>query len=218
MAFACKLGAEVACVALACMHTAQAQSVALTGVMCNKALLIIEGNPPKAVGAGDSYLGVKVISVTSEQSTVESSGKRYTLELGATPTQVNAAGRTGSSNRITLIADSVGHFSGLGSINGKPMQFLVDTGATEVSIGAAEAENMGLDYRKGQRVNLHTANGTIQGWRLQLSSVRIGETELQGVSAIITPQAMPYVLLGNSFLNQFQMTRTNNEMVLERRF
>jgi len=56
-----------------------------------------------------------------------------------------------------------------------------------------------------------------QGWRMRLDSVRIGDVEVLNVDAIITPQAMPYVLLGNSFLGQFQMTRTNDQMVLEKR-
>ncbi|HNK05786.1 MAG TPA: retropepsin-like aspartic protease, partial [Giesbergeria sp.] len=66
-------------------------------------------------------------------------------------------------------------------------------------------------------VNMNTANGVTQGWRMRLDSVRIGDVEVLNVDAIITPQAMPYVLLGNSFLGQFQMTRTNDQMVLEKR-
>ena len=61
------------------------------------------------------------------------------------------------------------------------------------------------------------ANGVAQGWRMRLDSVRIGEVEVKSVDAIVTPQAMPYVLLGNSFLGEFQMTRTNDQMVLEKR-
>ena len=64
---------------------------------------------------------------------------------------------------------------------------------------------------------MNTANGVAQGWRLKLDSVRIGDVEVFGVEAIVTPQAMPYVLLGNSFLTSFQMTRNNEQMVLEKR-
>lgn len=117
-----------------------------------------------------------------------------------------------------LTADGGGHFIGQGSVNGKVMQFLVDTGATSVAIGAAEADRMGLDYRSGQPIALRTANGNAQGWRIKLPSVRVGDVELRDVDAVITPQAMPYVLLGNSFLTQFQMTRLNDQMVLEKRF
>jgi aspartyl protease family protein len=52
---------------------------------------------------------------------------------------------------------------------------------------------------------------------MKLDSVRIGDVEVFGVEAIVTPQPMPFVLLGNSFLTEFQMTRTNDQMVLEKR-
>jgi len=98
------------------------------------------------------------------------------------------------------------------------MQFVVDTGATSVSLGALEADRIGINYKNGDPVQLSTANGNSQGWRVRLGSVRIGDVELSGVEAVITPAPMPYVLLGNSFLTQFQMTRINDQMVLERRY
>jgi aspartyl protease family protein len=56
------------------------------------------------------------------------------------------------------------------------------------------------------------------GYLLTLNSVRIGDVEVQNVEAIVAQQAMPYVLLGNSFLTRFSMRRDNDQMVLERRF
>jgi len=55
------------------------------------------------------------------------------------------------------------------------------------------------------------------GWRVRLNSVRLGDVEVLGVMAVIMPEGMPFVLLGNSFLTQFQMTRNNDQMVLEKR-
>jgi aspartyl protease family protein len=63
-----------------------------------------------------------------------------------------------------------------------------------------------------------TANGLAQGWRVKLASVRIGDVEVYEVDAVVTPQGMPFVLLGNSYLNRFQMRRDNDQMVLERRY
>jgi aspartyl protease family protein len=76
---------------------------------------------------------------------------------------------------------------------------------------------MGLKAENGQPVLMSTANGTAQGWRVRLDSVRAGTLELRGVDAIVTPQPMPYVLLGNSFLRAFEMSRTGDEMVLQQR-
>lgn len=208
--------AVAACV-LAFGAGALAQTVVLSGVLGSKALLVVNGAAPKAVGAGDTYQGVKVLTVTKDQALVEIAGLRHTLLLGETPSRVGQASPADGGRRVVLTADSGGHFTGQGSVNGKVMQFMVDTGATAVAIGAAEAERMGLDFRKGQPITMRTANGNTQGWRIKLPSVRVGDVELHDVDAVITPQAMPYVLLGNSFLSQFQMNRTNDQMVLEKR-
>lgn len=193
---------------------AQAQAVALAGVLGSKALLVVDANPPRAVGAGDEYQGVKVIAVAKEEATVEIKGARRTLRLGEAP--VSVGGRSGGK-KITLVADGRGHFVSNGTINGQVMQYMVDTGASTVAIGRPDAERMGLKYQNGQPVRVNTANGVGQGWRMKLDSVRIGDVEVFGVEAIITSQSMPYVLLGNSFLTEFQMTRINDQMVLEKR-
>jgi aspartyl protease family protein len=70
----------------------------------------------------------------------------------------------------------------------------------------------------GPSVRVGTANGLAQGWRVKLASVRIGDVEVYDVDAVVTPQGMPFVLLGNSYLNRFQMRRDNDQMVLERRY
>ncbi|GAO27384.1 peptidase A2A [Alicycliphilus sp. B1] len=117
-----------------------------------------------------------------------------------------------------LKADARGHFVSSGMINGRVMQYMVDTGASTVAIGRPDAQRMGLKFEEeGQSVMMNTANGVAQGWRLRLDSVRVGDVELRGVDAIVTPQPMPYVLLGNSFLREFQMSRNGDEMVLHKR-
>ena len=63
-----------------------------------------------------------------------------------------------------------------------------------------------------------TANGPAPAWRVRLNSVRVADVEVCDVEAIIAPQPMPFLLLGNSFLNRFQMKRDADQMVLERRY
>jgi len=194
---------------------AYAQAVALAGVLGSKALIVVDAHPPKAVGAGDEFQGVKVLAVAKEEATIEVQGARRVLRLGQSP--VSVGNRGGSGKRVVLMADSRGHFVNSGTINGRVMQYMVDTGASTVAIGRADADRMGLNYKNGQPVRMSTANGVAQGWRMKLDSVRVGDVEVFGVEAVITPQPMPYVLLGNSFLTEFQMTRTNDQMVLEKR-
>ena len=117
-----------------------------------------------------------------------------------------------------LTASSNGHFFTQGQINGRAAQLMVDTGASVVSMSTADAQRMGINYENGQRVQVSTANGVIPAWRIKLNTVRVGDVQMYDIDAVVSSGSMPYVLLGNSFLSRFQMTRTNDQMVLEKRF
>ena len=204
--------------ALAC-GAAHAESVALAGMLGSKALLIVGGSAPKAVAAGDTHQGVKVVSTNGDLAVIEQSGKRVTLRVGDAPVSVGSVmGGAGRGSRIVLTAGSGGHFITAGQINGKAVQFMVDTGATSIAMGAADAERVGITYKNGQLVQLSTANGVTQGYRIKLNSVRIGDVEVFDVDAVVSSQPMPYMLLGNSFLTRFQMLRENEQMTLVKRF
>jgi aspartyl protease family protein len=198
---------------------AMAQTVALSGMLGGKALLIVDGSPPKSVAVGESFRGVKIVSTQGDQAVMEIAGKRHTLRVGEAPASVGgSAGGEAGGTRVVLSAGSGGHFITQGQINGRAVQLVVDTGATMVSLSVADAERVGLNYKTGQAVQMSTANGVVPGWRLKLASVRIGDVVVYDVDAIVSSGAMPYVLLGNSFLARFQMTRTNEQMVLEKRY
>ena len=201
---------------------AHAQSVALAGMLGSKALLVVNGAAPKSVAAGETHLDVKVISTSGEQAVLEINGKRHTLRVGDAPVSVGSGGASGrgagQSNKIVLTAGTGGHFMTQGQINGKTVQFMVDTGATAVSMTADEAERLGVDYKSGQRIQLSTANGVVAGWRTTLNSVRVGDVEIFNVAAIVAARDMPFLLLGNSFLTRFQMIRENDQMTLTKRF
>ncbi len=204
--------------ALGFCAAASAQTVGLSGMLGNRALLIVDGGAPKSVAPGDTFQGVKVVSTMGDQAVVEMSGKRYTLRVGDAPASVGKGGPTASGGKIVLSAGTGGHFMAQGSINGNSIQFMVDTGATAVSMSVADAERMRVDYKAGRPVRMNTANGQTQGWAVKLNSVRVGDVEIFDVDAVITPQSMPFVLLGNSFLSRFQMQRDNDQMTLTRRY
>jgi aspartyl protease family protein len=198
---------------------AQAQSVAMTGGMGSKALLVIDGGAPKAMSAGDSHKGVKVISVTSASAVVEVGGQRQTVMLGGAPVSQGGSGGSGSTgSQIVLTAGSGGHFMTRGSINGKSVEFMVDTGATTVAMGHQEARRLGIDFEKGQRGYSSTANGNVATYRVKVDRVRIQDVEVHGIEVSVLNSQMPYILLGNSFLTRFQMKRENDQMTLTKRF
>lgn len=197
---------------------AWAQSVAMTGSMGSKALLVVNGGAPKALAAGETHQGVKVLSVGAEQVTVEVGGKRQTVALGGAPVSIGGSGGGATGTQIVLTAGSGGHFTALGSINGRSIPFLVDTGATSVALSAEDARRLGIDFSKGQRITGSTANGTITAYRVKLNSVRIQDVEVFDVDAAVVPQGMPHVLLGNSFLSRFQIKQENDKLTLTRRY
>jgi aspartyl protease family protein len=210
--------ARFALVALLCCGGACAGSVALQGTMGTKALLIVDGAPPRLVAPGEAHQGVKVLSTTGDTAVVEIEGRRHTLRVGDSPASVGGGGGAARGTKIVLPVDRGGHFMAQGAINGRATRFMVDTGATRIGIGAPEADRLGINYKGGRVVQMGTANGVAQAYLVKLASVRVGEVEVYDVEALVSPQSMPYVLLGNSFLNRFQMQRTNDQMVLERRY
>jgi len=206
--------------ALQCVFgAAMAQSVGLSGMLGGEALVIVDGSAPKSVAPGETFRGVKVVSTQGDQAVLEIAGKRHTMRVGDAPASVGSggAGDTGG-NRVVLSASSGGHFFTQGQINGQTVQLVVDTGASVVSLSAADAQRIGLKYQNGQPTYLSTANGVIPAWRVRLASLRVGDVVVYDVDAVVSSGAMPYVLLDNSFLSRFQMTRTNDQMVLDKRF
>ena len=194
---------------------ASAQNVTLAGRMGDRALLVVNGTP-HTVAVGSTAVGVKLLRWAGDDAEVEIAGARALLRVG-TPTQVGAARAPASAREIVMTAGSGGHFTPSGSINGRPVRYMVDTGATLVSLGQDEAQRLGLDLSNARAGLTQTANGPVPVRVLTLDRVRVGEVEVSNVGAVVMPMPMPYVLLGNSFLSRFQMRRDNDVMRLELR-
>jgi aspartyl protease family protein len=194
---------------------AATRRVAFSGSMGERAVLVIDGQL-RTLAPGGIERGVRFIGLSNGEAQVEVDGRRALLRLGAGPLAlVEAHGGTGS--QIVLPAGLGGHFTTSGSINGRPVEFIVDTGATAVSMSQADAERIGLVYRNGRRGMTQTANGAIPVNFVTLNSVRIGDVEVYNVEAAVVPAPMSHVLLGNSFLTRFQMRRENDTLTLEKR-
>lgn len=201
---------------LATAQTQPPSQVQLNGMLgARSALLIIDGEP-RTLEVGAMAKGVKLIALEDGRAVVEYGGRRQTLTLGAAPGRVVA--QTAAPRQIVLPMGGGGHYTTIGMINGQVTSFLVDTGATSVSISQIEAEKLGLRYLYGKRIVTQTANGIVPAYQFQLATVRIGDVEVRDVDAIVIPGVMSHVLLGNSFLNRFQMRRENDVMTLELRY
>ena len=190
--------------------------VGLAGLFPGKALLTINGGAPRIVAIGvATEEGVKVLSVQGETATIEVDGKKRVLRVGQ-----NVASQSSGSGpaSATLTADAAGHFLTIGNVNGTTIRFIVDTGASTISIGASDARRIGIDPSKGQMGYSQTANGVTQVSLVKLNSVRVGDIVLNNVDATVHQQDLPFALLGMSFLNRMEMQRNGETMTLKQRY
>ena len=111
------------------------------------------------------------------------------------------------------MSNTQGHFVASGQINGQPVDFMLDTGATDVAIPAEMAERLKLE--QGFGVTLSTANGRTEGYRTRVDRLQLGDIVLRDVRAIVVPGLDgQQVLLGMSALNKLEFTQRGGTMLL----
>jgi aspartyl protease family protein len=195
---------------------AQASEVSYVGAIGDKAaILVIDGAAPRTVKVGQKLGAVTVLEVERERAVVEVAGERRVLQRGQ-----HYQLSTGASDRqsTVLSADARGHFLAEGAVNGHPLRFVVDTGATVVALPAHEARRLGIDYRKGQPGTTRTAGGIVPVFRVMLDRVKVGGIELHAVEGLVIEQGLDIALLGMSFLSRLEMRNEGQTMTLIRRY
>ena len=209
----------LALAALLAASNALATDVNVIGLFSGKAVIVVNRGNPRTLAEGQSTPeGVKLISADSRGAVLEIDGKRQTLEMGQHFESVASPG-AGARSTVVLSPDTRGHFITDGAINGNYVRFLVDTGATYVSLPAAEATRLGIDFRKGQRGVTHTANGTAVVFRVALESVTLGDITIYNVTGMVHEGAgLDITLLGMSFLNRTEMRREGTTLTLTKRY
>ncbi len=194
-----------------------AADVSVIGTFGSKATLVINNGRPVTMSVGETTPDkVRLISVGSESAVVEIEGKRRTLQLGE---RISTGGSDGTS-RTTLSADAGGHFFATAMINGVSMRFIVDTGASLVTISSDNAKRAGILYLSGERGAMQSANGVVIAYKVKIDTVRLGDITLNNVDGIVVEGngLGNNGLLGMSFLNRIEMRREGDTMTLTRRY
>jgi aspartyl protease family protein len=201
---------------------ATALEINVVGLFPNKAVVQIEGGSLRTLSVGQKTRDdIILLSVERDGATFDIQGRRVTLALGSARTQaspVAAASYPSSANYAMVPSDKWGNLFADGQVNGLPIRFIVDTGATFITFPAGEARRLGIDYHSGQKTVMETANGDVQGYRVKLDTVRVGEIAVQDVDAVIIEgNGLSSALLGMSFLNRVDMRREGTNLTLTKR-
>jgi len=192
---------------------AAAADISVVGLIRGKATLVIDGGTPRTLSVGQATPeGVRLVAADSQSATVEVGGRREIITLGARAAVV--ADVPARPRSVTLYPDARGHFATIGGVNGVPVRFLVDSGATLVVLPVSEAQRVGIDYQRGERGTTLTANGPVEVYRVTLKSVKIGELELNDVVAEVNKAPMGVALLGMSYLERVSMRRDGQQLTL----
>ncbi len=116
---------------------------------------------------------------------------------------------------VPLKRNRYGHYVVTGEINGREVNFLLDTGATDVVVPEDVANVIGL--QRGRQGTAMTANGRVTIYDTNISSLRIGDIYLRDVNASINPSMSGSILLGMSALGQIEFTQSGNTLTLKQK-
>ena len=194
-----------------------APDVRVVGLFNNQAVLQINGRQHVLKAGQTSPEGIKLLEADSESAVLQIEGERVEARLDG---RISAPVRSTAAREVQVWRNTSGMYTTVGSINGMPVSFLVDTGATQVAMNAGQARRLGIDYRvTGSPAEVTTASGVERAWMVSLDSVKVGELEVRNVQAVVLDGAQPQTtLLGMSYLGRMKITNDGRLMTLQKKY
>ena len=194
-----------------------APDVRVVGLFNDQAVLQINGRQHVLKAGQTSPEGVKLLEANSESAVLQIEGERVEARLDG---RVSARKQGSTAREVQVWRNTSGMYTTVGSINGLPVSFLVDTGATQVAMNAAQARRLGIDYRvTGSPAEVTTASGVERAWMVSLDSVKVGELEVRNVQAVVLDGAQPQTtLLGMSYLGRMKIINDGQLMTLQKKY
>lgn len=192
-------------------------SVRVLALFPGKAMLEIDGQRKVLAAGAEHSSGVRLISSSPAEAIVEIDGRQEVLVLGSA---VAATYAPVDRREIRILKDDRrdGYFVD-GLINGQPVRFLVDTGATSIAMSERHAARLGIAHRvDGTRIDVGTASGRAVGHQVRLREVSVGGVRLDDIRAVVIDGDSPsHVLLGMNVLGQFELEQRENLLILRSR-
>ena len=184
----------------------------------DRVMVMIDGKQRLLRSGDSSPEGVRLVSADSVGAVFEYQGRTLDRRLDG---RVHAAVESPQGRDDVLIfRDRRGMFKTVGSINGLPVGFLVDTGASSVAMNSTQARRLGIDFRvQGEPTYVTTASDVTRGYHLKLNVVKVGAIQLRNVTAVVLDGEQPAeVLLGMSFLGRVAMINESDKLILRRKY
>ncbi len=188
--------------------------VAVVGLMSDRAIIKVDGEQ-SLLKVGESVGDITLVAVSAQEAVLRIQGREQRFGLGMATGGLS----TRETQSLVISINRHGQYITNGMINGRVTEFLVDTGANTVSMTAADARALGLDYlRLGREGQSHTAGGVVRSWLMMLDSVKVGPIMLRGVEATVREApSMGPILLGMTFLGRVNLSHEQDRLRLSSR-
>ena len=191
------------------------EKITVSGLFKDKAIVTIDGKQRLLTIGKPSPEGVVLISANAKEAVIEVNGEQKTYTLGhhmGSSFKKSTGGKT-----VSIAPDRSGMYEVNGSINEFQVKFLVDTGATFISMNGNHAKRIGINYKvEGEKALSETASGLSDIYIVSLKTVMVGGIKLHDVQASVHDGDFPRtILLGNTFLGRVKMIREGQMLKLE---
>jgi len=186
--------------------------IEVVGLFADAAVLNIDGRRALLKAGEESDEGVKLISATSREAVVEYHQRSMTLDLSD---RVGGIFEAPKRTTVSIPRNDQGQYLTQGSVNDRPVQMLVDTGASIVAMNMATARELGVDLSGASLMRTTTAGGVGRCWKVVLGRVQLGDIRVHNVPAAVLEGRYPeYILLGMTFLTNVEITEKAGLLML----
>lgn len=192
--------------------TAFAVDVEVKALFGGAALLIVEGEQKLVRASDPPFNGVKLVSADTRQAVIEVDGERHTLSLSD---RISSRFSKAEKAQVQILMNDRRQYIAHGSVNGRAVRFLVDTGANVVTMNSPTARSLGISLADGRQTRVSTASGIATATIVSVQQMQVGEIVQNNVQTVVVDGNFPTeILLGMSFLRNVEMQESGGMMVL----
>ena len=192
------------------------ESIEVQALLGKKAVVQIDGLRRTLSIGKPTPEGVELISTDKNGVKLKVVGEVKDYVLGSS-VSMNYAVLESLEEKV--FADDRGMFLQTGTINGRSVEFLVDTGATSIAMNTTQAKRLGIRYRiEGKASSVSTASGFVKAYEVKLKTVSLGSIKQRNIRAMVIDGKHPGpILLGMTFLSNLKVDTQGTVMTLKKR-